>query len=525
MKRNTSYKLRRGILAAAVAAALYLVLLAVLTAAERSSPDSSINSFWDALWYSIVTLTTVGYGDLYPVTAAGRILGVLFVLLSLGLLSFIMGLIVQVLTGQMLPAMQLRLLRRRPWYVFSQFNEASAALAADLAAGDNAALCLFPLSQRDEAGDMPYIRFYPGSMAKAVAGKKDNCRLFFMDDASGANYAPALAALELGFPVYCRTEQSPDRCPENLTLFNRYDICAQDYWCSLPIEKQEKTVLLVGSGKYARRLLEQGLLVNVFGKDRRVCYHVFGDWELFRLNHPQLGLTVSIDEYKEVTDCLFFHNGPWNSDAQLLCSADRIILCDDDEGENLAVLRRLRRYFPVKGRLHIRAAAPIPGETVFGTIQNCYTADLVLRSGRTAAARTMHRIYSSDPNWVAPKWEELSDFTRLSNICAADHLLTKIRLLLDDDNITGITDDNCTAAYLRYSQTRDQYADEYRSIEHLRWMRFHSMYNWSYAPVRNNAARQHHLMLPYEELPPEEQRKDDFAWELLGMIPEAGASD
>jgi voltage-gated potassium channel len=45
--------------------------LAVLDA-ERSAPSSNIKTFGDALWWAIVTVTTVGYGDHFPVTLQGR---------------------------------------------------------------------------------------------------------------------------------------------------------------------------------------------------------------------------------------------------------------------------------------------------------------------------------------------------------------------------------------------------------------------------------------------------------------------
>ncbi|GGT36777.1 pH-gated potassium channel KcsA [Streptomyces kurssanovii] len=47
---------------------------ALMVAAERGAPDATITSFPRAVWWSVETATTVGYGDLYPVTAWGRVI-------------------------------------------------------------------------------------------------------------------------------------------------------------------------------------------------------------------------------------------------------------------------------------------------------------------------------------------------------------------------------------------------------------------------------------------------------------------
>lgn len=52
---------------------VFVAALAMLDV-ERHAPGATIVSFGDALWWSIVTITTVGYGDLTPVTVAGRLI-------------------------------------------------------------------------------------------------------------------------------------------------------------------------------------------------------------------------------------------------------------------------------------------------------------------------------------------------------------------------------------------------------------------------------------------------------------------
>jgi voltage-gated potassium channel len=53
----------------------FVAALAVLES-ERSAEDASITTFGEAIWWACTTMTTVGYGDLYPVTPSGRLVAV-----------------------------------------------------------------------------------------------------------------------------------------------------------------------------------------------------------------------------------------------------------------------------------------------------------------------------------------------------------------------------------------------------------------------------------------------------------------
>ena len=66
---------------------------------EQHAPNANIKTGSDALWYVIVTISTVGYGDRYPVTNNGRIFGSLIILIGVGIFGTFTGYLANLFLG------------------------------------------------------------------------------------------------------------------------------------------------------------------------------------------------------------------------------------------------------------------------------------------------------------------------------------------------------------------------------------------------------------------------------------------
>jgi voltage-gated potassium channel Kch len=81
----------------AMLAVIFLIILVLefgsiaIVYAERSSPNANITTSSDALWWTIVTIATVGYGDTFPTTNIGRAIGVLVIIVGVGLFGVVTG--------------------------------------------------------------------------------------------------------------------------------------------------------------------------------------------------------------------------------------------------------------------------------------------------------------------------------------------------------------------------------------------------------------------------------------------------
>ena len=83
-----------------VALMLVIASLVIYAAEHDAQPDAFKNAF-SGLWWAVATLTTVGYGDIYPITVLGRTFGAIIALLGIGMVAIPTGIISSGLVEQL----------------------------------------------------------------------------------------------------------------------------------------------------------------------------------------------------------------------------------------------------------------------------------------------------------------------------------------------------------------------------------------------------------------------------------------
>lgn len=457
---------------------IYLGLLSLLYLSEYADGNATIRTFSDALWYSLVTLTTVGYGDLTPVTPLGHAVGAVFLLMSAGMLVTLLGAVISFVTSEGLPFLMLGLQRRKNWYYFADYGAESNTLAANILKEDSDAVIIFG-EKKDEHMEFPDYPclFISASPARIVARKKNTgsrCKVFLMKENDIGVNSRAIDLHTLPVDVYARTTNGQDHLSGNINFFHSYDCCARQYWRKRPLCRHENTIAIIGFGNYGHCILERAILTNVISITQHVAYHIFGDAKEFLAMHRHLHEMFSLDEVSETGDSLIFHDEFWEEHHTILENADRIIICTDDVPEGWNIFWRLNRYYKLRGHIDLHSNRKAPGVSYFGTNEEIYTPNQIMRTTLNKAAVTINEIFRRSVSYPTLSWDELDDFHRESKIAAADHLLMKIRILLDDETITEYT--------------------------------------------AETSARQHPMLCPYKELTSEQRKERDAAWEFLGSI-------
>lgn len=93
-------KRRAASTALSVAGLVWITSAVAFTLVEDVGPGKRISSFGDALWWSASTISTVGYGDIFPVTGIGRVVAVFTMIIGVATFGVITASIARSLIGE-----------------------------------------------------------------------------------------------------------------------------------------------------------------------------------------------------------------------------------------------------------------------------------------------------------------------------------------------------------------------------------------------------------------------------------------
>lgn len=82
-----------------ILAVLVIIFSAIAILQVENDPNSNIKTAEDAIWWTYTTITTVGYGDKYPVTTEGRLLAMLLMTFGVGLFGTFTAYVASVFVG------------------------------------------------------------------------------------------------------------------------------------------------------------------------------------------------------------------------------------------------------------------------------------------------------------------------------------------------------------------------------------------------------------------------------------------
>lgn len=88
----TILKINRDIVTLAILVSLIIILGGIdVYLAEHEHQGANITKLGDGIWWAVVTIATVGYGDYYPITTVGRVIAIFVMFSGIGIFVLLVG--------------------------------------------------------------------------------------------------------------------------------------------------------------------------------------------------------------------------------------------------------------------------------------------------------------------------------------------------------------------------------------------------------------------------------------------------
>lgn len=113
---------------------------------EANNPDSPVNTLYDAIYWSIVTISTVGYGDITPITYEGRLVAMVVIIAGIAVLAFTTSLAVSAFTEKLDEIKETKTVddisKLKKFYIICGYEHISKEVAKQLVKNNNRLIVL-----------------------------------------------------------------------------------------------------------------------------------------------------------------------------------------------------------------------------------------------------------------------------------------------------------------------------------------------------------------------------------------------
>jgi hypothetical protein len=270
---------------------------------------------------------------------------------------------------------------------------------------------------------------------------------------------------------------------DNVRFFNVYDSFKDSY-----------KLAIIGYGDVGKAVFKYGYLNNIYNLDQKIEYHI---WGCDKYNEEYLENLVCGND-----DSIFVHKSDYRDDIKLLSEMQRVIVTD---GDVIEIMQNLMWQNP---SLNIDCYSEEGTDfseffggkhiSMFGDTTEILTEKNIKEERLYEQAKLVNYDYclryekceenSLPDNYehiVQEKWKKLSGFLRGSNIARADYCW------IEKKNIEKGFDE-----------------ETIWRLEHIRWCRYHYYNRWSCGEKKDKEKRQHNLLVPFDDLPYDEKKKD-----------------